>query len=87
MNTFEIEAARSGGEGLRNIRIETLQANLGLKCNQRCNHCHLEASPDRKEVVERLTMELVLKATRSVDLHLVDLTGERPNSILTIDVL
>ena len=36
---------------LRHRTLETLQVNLGYKCNQRCLHCHVAASPDRTEMM------------------------------------
>ena len=45
MNDFEKQIADVGAEGLRSLEVQTLQVNLGLRCNQQCNHCHLEASP------------------------------------------
>src|SRR3990172_3943629 len=41
-------------------RLETLQVNLGYRCNQRCLHCHVNASPDRTEMMDRETVEKVL---------------------------
>ncbi len=78
MNDFEKRIAGVGGEGLHSLKVKTLQVNLGLQCNQQCNHCHLEASPQRKEMMEWPTMELVLRAARSVRCQLVDLTGGAP---------
>ena len=78
MNDFERQIAAVGSEGLYSLKVKTLQVNLGLQCNQRCNHCHLEASPQRKETMEWHTMELVLKAARNVRCQLVDLTGGAP---------
>ncbi len=78
MNEFEREADRVKREGLHSIGIEILQVNLGLRCNQQCNHCHLEASPERREMMEWPTMELVLKAARSGNCQIVDLTGGAP---------
>ena len=46
--------------------IETLQVNLGLKCNQQCLHCHMESSPERKEMMEWPVMELILKGGRKL---------------------
>jgi len=66
------------GEGLHSVRIETLQVNLGLLCNQRCVHCHLEASPQRGEIMGWPVMELVLKAAKSARCQMVDLTGGAP---------
>ncbi len=78
MNNFERQIARIGGDGLHSVNIETLQVNLGLLCNQRCTHCHLEASPERNETMGWRVMQLVLKAARSARCQLVDLTGGAP---------
>ncbi len=78
MNDFEKQVAGTTGDGLYSLRIETVQVNLGLRCNQQCTHCHLEASPQRREMMEWPTMQLVLKAAKSVYCQLVDLTGGSP---------
>jgi len=78
MNDFEKQVADTEGDGLHSLRIEILQVNLGLRCNQQCVHCHLEASPDQTEIMEWATMELVLEAARGARAQLVDLTGGAP---------
>ncbi len=78
MNEFEKQVAEISRGGLHSLKIETLQVNLGLQCNQQCNHCHLDASPKRKETMEWPTMELVLEAAKRFGLQLVDLTGGAP---------
>lgn len=78
MNDFERQIAGINGDGLHSMKIETLQVNLGLRCNQQCIHCHLEASPNRAEAMEWPTMELVLEAAKSARCQLVDLTGGAP---------
>jgi len=78
MNDFEKRIAEVSSEGLHSLKVKTLQVNVGLRCNQQCNHCHLEASPQRKEMMEWPTMELVLEAARGVRCQLVDLTGGAP---------
>jgi len=78
MNDFEKQIAEASGEGLHSLKVGTLQVNVGFRCNQQCSHCHLEASPQRKEMMEWRTMELVLEAARSVRCQLVDLTGGAP---------
>jgi len=78
MNNFEKQIAEVGSEGLHSLKVKTVQVNVGLRCNQQCNHCHLEASPQRKEMMEWPTMELALDAARSVRCQLVDLTGGAP---------
>ncbi|MBS3919811.1 MAG: arsenosugar biosynthesis radical SAM protein ArsS [Deltaproteobacteria bacterium] len=78
MNDFEKQIAEGGREGLHSLKVETLQVNLGLRCFQQCNHCHIEASPQRKEMMEWSTMQLVLEAAKKVECQLVDLTGGAP---------
>jgi radical SAM/Cys-rich protein len=78
MNDFEKQIDRNGENGLRSFNIEILQVNLGLRCNQKCHHCHLEASPQRKEMMDWPTMERVLEAAKEIQCHLVDLTGGAP---------
>ncbi|PRY07395.1 radical SAM/Cys-rich protein [Pontibacter ummariensis] len=56
-----------------------LQINVGKMCNQTCKHCHVDAGPDRKEIMTRETMELCLEALRQApDIKTVDLTGGAP---------
>lgn len=78
MNDFEKKIASLGYKGLQTQEIETLQVNLGLRCNQQCCHCHLEASPNRTEMMKWPTMELVLRSAKSVSCKLIDLTGGAP---------
>jgi radical SAM/Cys-rich protein len=58
--------------------IEIFQMNLGKMCNQTCKHCHVDAGPDRKEIMTRETMELCLAALDKTDIPTVDLTGGAP---------
>ena len=58
--------------------IEILQLNLGKMCNQVCKHCHVDAGPDRKEIMEKDTMELCLQVLRKHPIQTVDLTGGAP---------
>lgn len=78
MNAFERRVAAATGQGLFSREIEILQVNLGLRCNQRCGHCHLEASPTREESMDWPVMQLVIEAAASVDCRLVDVTGGAP---------
>jgi len=78
MNDFEKQTAENSGDGLRSLKIGTLQVNLGLQCNQKCAHCHLQASPSREETMDWTTMQLVLEAAKSARCQLVDLTGGAP---------
>src|SRR5512139_1002599 len=74
---FEKQIGQLTGGGLHSRQIEILQINLGLQCNQQCVHCHLNASPDRTEMMEWPVMELALEAANS-GCRLVDLTGGAP---------
>lgn len=58
--------------------LDTLQVNLGYRCNQACFHCHVNASPDRKEMMGRDTIELVLRVLRERRLPTLDVTGGAP---------
>ena len=78
MNDFERQIAEVTRDGLRCLNIEVLQLNLGLQCNQRCHHCHLEAAPQRKEMMDWPTMERVMKVAKEIQVRLVDLTGGAP---------
>jgi radical SAM/Cys-rich protein len=79
LNQFEITIApQTGDEGLLSQTIETLQLNLGLKCNQKCLHCHLECSPERTEMMEWPVMERILDAVDASNCRLIDLTGGAP---------
>ena len=44
---------------LRRAQLTTLQVNLGYRCNQACGHCHVEAGPNRWEMMDRATVELI----------------------------
>jgi radical SAM/Cys-rich protein len=64
---------------LRPTGIRTLQLNVGKMCNQTCKHCHVDAGPDRTEIMTRATMEQCLEALRQApDMDVVDLTGGAP---------
>ena len=78
LNEFEKKIAEIGYEGLQSQRMEVLQLNLGLRCNQQCVHCHLEAGPQRKEMMEWSIMKSILEAAMRARPRWVDLTGGAP---------
>ena len=57
---------------------ETLQANLGYRCNQSCFHCHVAASPKRTEQMRWETMAVLLEFARKRGIQTLDLTGGAP---------
>ena len=59
-------------------RVETLQVNLGYKCNQSCLHCHVNAGPARTEMMDRATVDLVLGYLAAQDVNKLDITGGAP---------
>ena len=58
--------------------IEILQVNVGKMCNMTCRHCHVDAGPDRREMMNRETIDLCLAALRDSPIHTLDLTGGAP---------
>lgn len=63
---------------LKSTGVEIFQINVGKMCNQVCAHCHVDAGPDRKEIMTRETMQECLDAIAKSDVHTVDLTGGAP---------
>ncbi|TVQ11598.1 MAG: radical SAM/Cys-rich domain protein [Balneolaceae bacterium] len=68
----------TGLHPLKPTGIDIFQVNVGYMCNETCKHCHVDAGPDRKEIMTRETMELCLDAVRDTDIGTVDLTGGAP---------
>jgi radical SAM/Cys-rich protein len=63
---------------LRRERLETLQVNLGYRCNQSCLHCHVNAGPTRTEAMDGDTAALVLQVLAARRIGTLDLTGGAP---------
>lgn len=64
---------------LRRRTVETLQINLGYRCNQSCVHCHVNAGPNRTEEMSRDTIDTVIAfLAASPEVHTLDLTGGAP---------
>ena len=75
------------GLQLSRDRTHTMQVNVGLICDLSCRHCHLEAGPDRVEVMGRATMDAVIEAARRFDFACIDVTGGAPELVPGIDYL
>jgi len=58
--------------------ITTLQINIGLLCNQTCRHCHLEAGPDRKEMMSSQTAAQIVDFAQRSQIDTIDITGGAP---------
>jgi radical SAM/Cys-rich protein len=78
MNRFEQTIRHHGHKGLGADGIRILQANLGFLCNLKCRHCHVEASPERREVMSGEIVDQVLSALGQLPGVLLDLTGGAP---------
>jgi radical SAM/Cys-rich protein len=75
---FDEAVARSAQWPLKPARLDVLQINVGKLCNQTCRHCHVDAGPDRREMMTRETMALCLAALDQSSIPTVDITGGAP---------
>lgn len=75
---FEATLASHALAPVRTAVPRVLQLNLGKLCNQSCRHCHVGAGPDRKEVMDRATVEACLSALARSQISVVDITGGAP---------
>ena len=69
--TVQSEPLSAGG-------IDILQVNIGYRCNMACKHCHVQASPDRQEMMDSSTMGEVLRVLRENKIKTLDITGGAP---------
>ena len=63
---------------IKRVELDTLQVNLGYLCNQQCLHCHVDASPKRKENMSSATVELIIQFLKQGNVKNLDLTGGAP---------
>lgn len=75
---FEESLDESGLLPLRATGIQTLQVNVGRVCNQSCNHCHVDAGPDRRESMDRAVAEACIRTLVEGDIPTLDITGGAP---------
>ncbi len=75
---FDQMLRRAGLPSLRASGIEVLQINVGKLCNQTCQHCHVDAGPDRRESMSRETAEAVIEILAKSDIATLDITGGAP---------
>ncbi|MDF7811235.1 arsenosugar biosynthesis radical SAM (seleno)protein ArsS [Hymenobacter sp. YC55] len=75
---FARKLSETGLLPLRPTGMTVMQINVGKMCNQTCRHCHVDAGPDRTEIMTRETMQLCLDALAQTDIPVVDLTGGAP---------
>ena len=78
MTTFREKIEPIGHYPLRPTKIEIFQVNVGYMCNQVCKHCHVDAGPDRKEIMTRDTMQQCLDVLAKTNVKTLDITGGAP---------
>ncbi|MCH1416966.1 MAG: arsenosugar biosynthesis radical SAM protein ArsS [Flavobacteriaceae bacterium] len=76
--TFEEKIKAHQLDAILPKTLQILQINLGYMCNQVCAHCHVDAGPDRKEMMLDQTLEDCLSVMRNNSIETVDLTGGAP---------
>jgi len=77
-SSFKARLEEFGLFPLKSSALEIFQINMGKMCNQTCRHCHVDAGPDRKEIMSRQTMQLCLHVLKNTEIKTVDLTGGAP---------
>lgn len=75
---FADKIADFGYQNFTPNNLDILQINLGKMCNQVCNHCHVDAGPDRKEIMTKSTMDYCIQVAQKTGVKTVDLTGGAP---------
>ncbi len=73
-----MEITKSKFPRIKRDFLDTLQINIGYKCNQACTHCHVDASPNRKEMMSDNTIKLIPKVIKANKIKLLDITGGAP---------
>ena len=76
--TFKEKISETGQFPLKAKPLEILQVNVGYMCNQVCEHCHVDAGPDRKEIMTCETIQSILDVIKQTGAHTLDLTGGAP---------
>lgn len=76
--TFQKKLQAAGSFPLTPKKIEIFQANIGYMCNQVCKHCHVDAGPDRKEIMSRDIMQQCLDVLSRTNINTLDITGGAP---------
>jgi radical SAM/Cys-rich protein len=76
--SFTDALAIADADPLQATGISVLQINVGKRCNQACRHCHVDAGPDRTEVMPADVLEAALGFLESSDIPTLDITGGAP---------
>ncbi len=76
--SFQSALEEAGLWPLRAVGIEILQINVGRRCNQTCSHCHVDAGPDRQEMMGDEVVEACLRLLTEGGIGTLDITGGAP---------
>ncbi|WP_196890743.1 arsenosugar biosynthesis radical SAM (seleno)protein ArsS [Aureivirga marina] len=76
--TFKESLEKTNRFPLKPTKLDIFQVNVGYMCNQVCSHCHVDAGPDRKEIMTKETMQLCLDVLKASGAKTLDLTGGAP---------
>jgi radical SAM/Cys-rich protein len=76
--SFEHKLLESGYPSLKPSQLEIFQINLGYMCNQTCKHCHVDAGPDRREIMSEEHLKKCLEIVKKHKIPTIDLTGGAP---------
>jgi radical SAM/Cys-rich protein len=76
--SFEQVLAGAGLPPLAATGIDVLQVNVGRRCNQTCRHCHVDAGPDRTEMMDVDVIDACLRVLGGTDIPTLDITGGAP---------
>ena len=76
---FQASLTKAGISQLTANQVEILQVNLGKLCNMTCDHCHVDAGPDRREIMQRLEIDACIQTLKNnPEIKTLDLTGGAP---------
>ena len=75
---FQSVLTENGFPTLQRGKLNTLQVNVGKLCNQTCRHCHVDAGPDRRELMNRENFDHCLRIIAESEVETVDITGGAP---------
>ena len=76
--SFKERIERSSKTHLTAVKINILQINVGKRCNLSCRHCHVDAGPERTEMMSRGILNACLEIARQKEISTIDITGGSP---------
>jgi radical SAM/Cys-rich protein len=78
LTPFDTSLDGCGLAPLRATTLDTLQINIGRRCNQVCTHCHVDAGPDRKEIMSDAVLDACIALLEAGSFRALDITGGAP---------